>query len=296
MIAPEPAFPFFSRLPPELRVMIWRHCLPYRVYETDYPVDMMVYDLRDDSCPSPCHLYQTTKQHGRQPLISRVCRESRAIVTESGGYDTDCDPERPPEARWASGTDNTRAWLDTARDTPHLNWTPLYEIDYSYSGDSLQTMVWGALQTSITPSLMLDYFEKSCYELDPPMAAYKQLPSWLIVMRVVVIHSDLASAAATGLFGLLRDAPVQIVPGSEEARVNQFYDLAEDCERGRSITVVQDLKRSSHEELSQELRCVLVKKFDSEDLVAIMRPTIMFRLCSHMCNSVLGLKKAKSTE
>jgi hypothetical protein len=149
-------------------------------------------------------------------------------------------------------------------------------------------MVWGALQTSITPSLMLDYFEKSCYGLDPPMAAYKQLPSWLIAMRVVVIHSDFASAAATGLFGLLGDAPVQIVPASE--------GVAEDCRRGRSIIVVQDLKRSSHEELSQELRCVLVKKFDPEDLVAIVRPTIMFRLCSHMCNSVLGLKKAKSTE
>jgi hypothetical protein len=265
--------------------MIWQYCLPYRVYETDYPVYERAYHLRNDSCPAPCRLYQTTKLNGRPPLISRICREARAVVNESGNCDTECDPERPLEAQWASGTDNSEAWFDAARDTPHLNWTPQYEVDYSFSGNSLQAMVWDALRTSVIPSLMLEHFGTSFYGLDPPMAAYKQLSSWLIVMRVVVIHSDFASAAATGLFGLLGDAPVQIVPASEEARVNKFYNLAEERERGQSVAVVQDFTRRTYVELKQELRCVLVKRFDSEDLVALMRPVIMFRLCSEMCNS-----------
>ncbi|KAH0344405.1 chromate transporter, partial [Aureobasidium melanogenum] len=109
--------------------------------------------------------------------------------------------------------------------------------------------------------------------------AYKTLPSWLVVMHVVVVYSDLRSAAATGLFGLLGDAPVQIIPVSEEAKTDSLYDLAERCERGQDVTASQDFTRKSADEMRQELRDEVWLRFKSEDLVAIMHPAIMFRLC-----------------
>lgn len=50
---------------------------------------------------------------------------------------------------------------------------------------------------------------------------------WLVVMQFIVVHSRFEAAAATGLFGLLGDGPVQIVNVAEEARVDAFFDLAE---------------------------------------------------------------------
>lgn len=297
MTAPKPVFRLFSRLPTELRLTIWRYCLPNRIYEIDHPWDRMVFDLDDDdSSPSPCRLYQTTHQNGRPPLISRVCRESRAVAHEYGSFNTVCDPDRPLSAQWISGTDNSGCWLDGTRDSPHLNWTPQYEADYDYDGDSLQCLVWDALQLSATPSLMLTYFQRSRSEIDHGMEAYKQLSKWLIVMRVVVVHSDHELAAVSGLFGLLGDAQVQIVSVSEQAKLDRLYDLAEDCESKQSVTVTQNLVRPSLDSLEEELRTVLIRKFGSEDLAAIMHPAVMFRLCTEMCNSGTEVRRFNSLE
>ncbi|CAD0096621.1 unnamed protein product [Aureobasidium vineae] len=306
MTVPAPAFRLFAQLPAELRLKVWRYCLPHRVCELDQPVDRIVFNLDDDSS-SPCQLYQTTYQNGRPPLISHVCRESRFVATESGGSATVCDPDRPLDTQWISGTDNSDAWFDTTPDSPHLNWTSGYEADYDYSGDSLQCLVWEASRMSATPSIMLTYLDPTAHEphasrlflqtqsmLPVPklvtpdkvkvINAYKQLSAWLVVMRVVVVHAHLDAAAATGLFSLLGDAPVQIVPASDQARLNRFYDLAEECERRQPVTVAQDLTRQSADSMRQHLRRVITTNFHSDELTTIMHPAIMFRLCTRMCN------------
>ncbi|CAD0113389.1 unnamed protein product [Aureobasidium uvarum] len=302
------AFHLFTQLPTELRLKVWRYCLPHRVCELDQPVDRIVFGLDDDnSSLAPCRLYQTTYQNGRPPLISHVCRESRFVATRSGGFATVCDPDRPLDTQWISGTDNSDAWFDTTRDSPHLNWTREYEADYDYSGDSLQCVVWEALRMSATPSIMLTYLDPAANEPHAPrlslqsqpaspvhkvvtpddlkaINAYKQLPAWLVVMQVIVVHAHPHEAIATGLFGLLGDAPVQVVPASAQDKLDRFYDLAEDCEGKQPVTVAQDLTRRSADSMRQRLRRVITTKFHSDELTTIMHPAIMFRLCARMCN------------
>lgn len=309
MTKPTPSFHLFGQLPTELRQQIWQYCLPHRVVELDCPLDTIVYWLdREDInnlLPSPCTLRHTTLQNGRPPLISRVCRESRSVATRSGGFVTDRDPDRPSDTEWCSDFEFADAWVDKTRGAPHLNWTSAYEIEYSWYGYPLNCMIWESRRFSATPSIMLEYINTLTFGPQPfPITlpngrlywtrrpneeaefidAYKQLPSWLVVMRYIVVHSDVHSAAATGLFGLLGDAPVQIIPVSEETKINSFYDLAERCERGKNVTASQDLTRKSAEELRQELRRKVLSRYSSENLAAIMHPAIMFRLCTQMCN------------
>lgn len=308
MTTPISSFHLFGRLPTELRLHIWQYCLPYRVVELDYPLDTIVYSLDregpDNLLPSPCSLRHTTFQNGRPPLISRVCRESRGVATRSGGFITEYDTNRLSDTEWSSTFDYDDSWEDKTHGAPHLNWTAGYELEHDYHGYPLNCMIWESRKISATPSIMLELlysntFGPRPYPFTPDgrfqfrrrpnekaefINAYKQLPSWLVVTRIIVVHSHLDSAAATGLFGLLGDAPVQIVPVSEEAKVASFYDLAERCERGKSVIISQDFRQIPVDEMRQYLRCTVLAKFASEDLAAIMHPAIMFRLCTQMCN------------
>ncbi|KAH0194356.1 chromate transporter, partial [Aureobasidium melanogenum] len=233
-------------------------------------------------------------------LCCRICRESRSVATESGGFVTECDPDQPSDAYWTSSFDFEDAWVDKTHGAPHLNWTSTYEPQFCWAGWPINCMIWESQKFSATPSIMLELIHTRTFGPRPfPLTlpdgrlqcrrkpneetefidANKKLPSWLVVMDVVVVHSDLSSAAATGLFGLLGDAPVQIIPVSEEAKIDSFYDLAERCERGQDVTASQDFTRKSADEMRQELRDEVWLRFKSEDLVAIMHPAIMFRLC-----------------
>lgn len=117
------------------------------------------------------------------------------------------------------------------------------------------------------------------------ISAFKQLSSCLVVLQVVVVHTDLQDGARTGLFGLLGDAPIQIVPMAEEARIDECFSLAAECEsRGGSVVNPQDLERRSLQVAKQRLRDKIVWQYGTEELVEIMQPAIMFRLCTLMCN------------
>lgn len=124
---------------------------------------------------------------------------------------------------------------------------------------------------------MIDYLYPSLgHNISQRIDAFRQLPSWVVVMRVVVVHADFRTAAATGLFRLLGDARVQLIDVSDEARVNAFFDFAEGSERKGHVTVHQDLHRDSVESMEQKLREVIIKTFGSEELMPAMHPAIMF--------------------
>ncbi|KAK4952421.1 hypothetical protein LTR10_009227 [Elasticomyces elasticus] len=116
MPSPESGFPLFPQLPLELREEIWRFCLPNRVHELDRPLAENVYDVDEDH-PAPCHLQRTSLVNGYPPLISRVCRESRAVAHETGRFLPLDQQDRIVEAR----------------DSVHLNWTRAYEVDFYYT-------------------------------------------------------------------------------------------------------------------------------------------------------------------
>jgi len=179
----------------------------------------------------------------------------------------------------------------------HLNWTSVYNADYQSQGSPLHTLAWKASQTSGIASLMEEFIAPLYkypfwgrftptfrHDKAGDLEALQQISDWLVVMRIIVIHSEHKPAAKTGMFGLLGDAPVQIVAVSDDARVHAFYHLAETCERRTPVKVAQDFSRESVDSMKQRLRNRILRTHDSERLVAAMRPAIMFRLCTDGCN------------
>ena len=310
MSTPTTYFPLFPKLPAELREEIWRYCLPHRYRELDQPVADIVFFAPDNQDgPWPCDLYHTTDMNARPPLISRVCHESRCVAFKTGGtlprYPS---AGWPVEARWHSGLENEEAWHDRARDAVHLNWEPACDPEYTSSGSPLHCLSWDASHESVGGSMTIRCLDPSFDEhqldgvdytrapgpfrnsLNPDklrdLEALERQAEWLVVLRIIVVHSDFKAAAATGLFGLLGDARVQVIEVSEEARIEAFFDLAEACERKTSVTVRQDFHRESADSMKEKLSKSIVERFRSQKLAEAMRPAIMFRLCTQMCNHV----------
>jgi hypothetical protein len=105
-----------------------------------------------------------------------------------------------------------------------------------------------------------------------------------IIMRVFVVHCDQATAASTGLFGLLGDAPVQVVDAADEVKVNTFVALTIACERKVEGTIGQDVHRKPLELMRKQVRDIALQDYRSEKMAKAMRPAYMFRHCSQFCN------------
>jgi hypothetical protein len=107
---------------------------------------------------------------------------------------------------------------------------------------------------------------------------------WLVVMDVVVTHAPRSVAAP--FFGLLYDAPVQVLDSADADRVAAMYELAEQCERGCDPRQAQRIVRRTAAELDQELQDFFTdkKKYREGNLTTRLRPAIMFRWCPYMCN------------
>lgn len=307
----------FSRLPTELREEIWRFCLPHRVSEIDYPADFMVYDSIDSKAKLPCSLRSTSINNTRPPLLTRVCRESRRIAFESGKLFTlQMSWEGLSEDEWEAGNIMDRdTWQDPSRDSAHLNWTPAYKADLgcTANGHPLISLVRESKRLNGSASIMLDYIADSLWERDPfdepitrplesipishnkqeDLAALQLLPEWQVVVRIVIVHLDFARAAKTGLFGLLGDKPVQVLEPASSL-TSQLYELAKNCEREEYVIATsQDFTRMSANDMDAMVKRVAFKTFHDRKLSMRMRPAIMFRLCTQMCNHSKSLDKER---
>ena len=271
-------FHLFPLLPTELRLAIWRECLPRRVSELDCPLPAEVYNWTE---PVPCDLRHTSFANRCRPMIALVCREARAVVFETGFpiVETDNFPV-PDECDW-TGFNQLEQWIDPTRDLSHLNFCTGYEVQYYIKGNPLFDLIWQASWVHRGGSLRLPLF-KYCDTSD--LQLLQKRPSWVIVMRVLVVHASRRVGAASGLFGLLGDAPVQVVDVTDQARVTALFDLAEECERKDNIRIRQSFHRESPEALSRELQDLVIKRFGSQRQAPKMHPALMFRLCTKMCN------------
>lgn len=313
-------FHLFPRLPLELREEIWRLCLPHRVHrvhEIDDPNARIVwelYGLEEDKIP--CWFYPPSRSDDRPPLLTRVCRESRRVACRTGEWmpllvwrDDVCSFEIPCEADWKTGKVIDHGhWVDASR-AAHMNWTPHYDIDFGdmMVGHPLTTLAEEAKHLNGTASFMLEcimttwigepepYDEPILYPLEgipisqrqqEDLVALEILPKWLVVVRVVVIHLDLRRAADSGLFGVSGDDTIQVVDAALPL-VSQLYELAESCERGASaVTVAQDFTRMPADDMDAMVKRVAYKIFHDHEVGKRLRPAIMFRLCTEMCNHI----------
>jgi len=282
----EKSFHLFSRLPAELRLEIWRLCLPHRVWESDFPTDQGHYYKPNADGTYHCSLRWTAKLNGLPPVITRVCQESRYVAQESGGIVTyEFYDDLPCEAHFVSSTTGGMAddfWVDPKRDSVHLNWTLTYEAVYqNNAGSPLACLAWESRQVVGRPSFMGDWF-RCCYHEREIIDVFEQVPSWWVIMRLVVVHASFRHAAQSGLFGLLGDASVQIVSVSDEEKINALYNFADECDPQASS--VEGSQRLSSEALKQELKANIIREMRSDKLVSRMYPAIMFRLCISRCN------------
>ncbi|KAJ5238544.1 hypothetical protein N7468_003163 [Penicillium chermesinum] len=287
MAEAERTFHIFPRLPTELRLEIWRLCLPYRVWDTDLPTDEAIYDEPNADGSYPCRVITTARLNGLPPVITRVCKESRFVAQESGGILTkDFFKGRPDDAVFVSqtsGGDGMNFWVDPKRDSAHLNWTPFYQSIYQRSfGSALASLKWKSRLVAGRPSIMDDWISMMVDQQEERFDVLEQLPSLWVIMRVVIIHASFREAAQTGLFGLLGDATVQIVSLADEKKANALYDFADECAREISGEVI---RRESLESLKQELKDSFERNRISENASSRMHPAIMFRLCTSNCSS-----------
>lgn len=287
-------FHFFSQLPTELRLAIWRVCLPNRVVEIDYPWDDGGVFGPD---PPPCKLQQTTTLNRHAPVISRVCRESRLVSFEAGHFRK--EGSTPEEVPWISNLRVEKTWIDPSRDTIHLNWTPAYSAGYYGDGSALDYLAWTAAKAR-GGSFMFDYLDNyfdGDVDIEERIGALRTLQHGVIVMRVIVVHTTFENMAKTGLFGLLGDACIQLVDVSDKTRLNAFFDFAEKCESKPNgyITGKQDFRRETPESFKKLLNDRLTYAFDAQAARTLsLRPAIMFRFCPYWCNHSVGdLRRAE---
>ncbi|KAJ5808365.1 hypothetical protein N7474_009634 [Penicillium riverlandense] len=226
-------FRFFPQLPTELRLAIWRECLPHRVVEIDNAWDEGAYLLLT---PPPCKLQQTTDINRHPPVISRF-------------------------------------WSD---------------------GSALDHLAWNAAQVGGRGSFMFDYLDNNFdgeVDMEDRVGALQKLQHGAIAMRIIVVHTTFQNAALTGLFGLLGDAPIQLVDVSDEPRLYAFFDFAEKCDSdAKGFTKRQGFHRDSSETVKSILKEKLAETFGARAAQTLPQiyPAIMFRLCTRLCNRPFG--------
>ncbi|KAI4730171.1 hypothetical protein E4T49_01952 [Aureobasidium sp. EXF-10728] len=270
----------------------------------DEPTARFVYDV-DEEEDVPCWLWETSQSNIRPPLLTRVCRKWIPKLRWRRGA---CEPGRPCEADWNTGNViDEGCWQDPSRDTVHLNWTYFYdEIGPVFSDHPLTFLAQEAKRMNGSASFMLDEMLVGIHEEEPydnplpqlfdkmtpnkgrpeDLEALKLLPEWMVVVRVIVIHLDFGQAADSGLFGLLGDEILQVVDATLPL-AEQLYALAEHCERGApAVTCAQNFTRMSADDMDAMVKRVALKVFHDSEVGKRLRPAIMFRLCTQMCNHI----------
>ncbi|KAB5576422.1 hypothetical protein GE09DRAFT_1282068 [Coniochaeta sp. 2T2.1] len=122
-----PTFRYFNSFPPEIRQMIWEVCLPTHVLDIDEPQcesqwsEIIPNELMDKPY---CSLTSSWEKQLRAattcpPVISRVCREARAV-----GLRNRADPSESPYT--------IPRRLGPVRNVLHVNWNQHVVDDFTY--------------------------------------------------------------------------------------------------------------------------------------------------------------------
>lgn len=298
-----PVFTLFPQLPPELRLEIWRLCLPHRVLELDYPVDDTVFKPGEPPWWYKIN-HNITDYNTRPPVIARVCRESRQLVLETWSVLELDDQDHP--TYWTEGWGvYPEPWFDRVRtDSAYLGWTPTRDIESPHTGDPIRHLMWAAAQTDhARVAISLDFLlELSDSSFDDEAAIWmgheladlmRQAPEWTVVIQgSVIVRTDVRTAAASGLFGLLADSRVQIVRADDEARMARFLALSgapgvalsssrfNDADDGAEFgpSTVLEAVESAKAWLPEAER----RMFGSEESRTRFHTAVMFRLCTKM--------------
>ncbi|KAE8162607.1 hypothetical protein BDV40DRAFT_312273 [Aspergillus tamarii] len=243
------SFHYFMRLPLEVRRLIWEHCLPYRIAEEDIPAFL----LDGDESRQGCFPNRTTHLNTRLPVIAFINSESRQVALEHGRWDQGQGPVRLESI-----------WVQPRRDVWHINFTRMsYDVlgPANDPGCPMPDFLYHAAELGMQPSIVAEvihYFdlkalldgtaddvdddddETFCFQsfrhagMCHPLynedardiAGFAEYaPRLDVAMVAVALHVTREVALRSGLFGLLGDAPVQMVDVDDDARLRKFQAL-----------------------------------------------------------------------
>jgi hypothetical protein len=248
------SFPYFSQLPLELRRMIWMQCLPHRIAEEDTP-DCFFSGYRSNQA---CDARHTTRQNAQPPTIAFVNSESRQVVLEQGrilesveGNDLKwlwVQPRRDIlHLNWTrmlyaiqgvdyDATGPTVEFLLHATDLgmrpsvvaelihPFNLKAVLYDADGSDASDSAEPFDYYGNPN--IPEATYHYKKPDDVRDIVDMLTWGKSQITLhVALAGVSLHITREAALSSGLFGLLGDAPVQMVDVDDEARLRGFQAL-----------------------------------------------------------------------
>lgn len=297
MSASEATFPQFGDFPTEIRLAIWRRCLPYRVVELDNQPDDIIWDEETEEDAPPCSNNGMIQLRNKAPpLITQVCRESRQVAFETGrqlpGYPDPRDPDNTQEfAQYMV----TNPWLDSARDVVHINWDPVADIEWqTYDwGDPVRCVMSYAAQTTMRrASIRLgllramksrvephDHYRWTRQQLADLMRTHSPSLTWSVVVRPPIVVHATRTADTGGLFGALGDAPVQLVDIDDHTTIQKFIGI----NSTPGVTVSSRIEPGELVEAGHELRDVVEAIFGPAEAAPALHPVIMFRLCMEPC-------------
>ncbi|KAM7193106.1 hypothetical protein V8F33_007978 [Rhypophila sp. PSN 637] len=246
------AFPQFRRLPAEIRIKIWKLCLPGRVTEFDRPPKRALY-TKDPLTGkiSNCKLVSATDIIHSPPLIAQVCYESRDIALQNGFKMGDLFDELKdeyPNFKPSGWPDRANAWFQPDRDILHLNWTNYPEKSNPLSDFAFLVGEGEVNGLDTRPSIMTDLLFNGGYYHDPrsvlsgPGTAdnIEELPNFgecWVVITTINLRIPLQVARQSGLFGLLGDAPIQLVDPTDLETIVAFFRLYEGHDEKRNPPV-----------------------------------------------------------
>lgn len=234
------AFHYFPKLPFEIRCLIWELCLPQRIVEEDAPFFL----LDGNESRQACWALPTTYQNARQPVIAMVNKEAQKIAKEHGRM-----------IQMQESTNLDSIWAQPRRDVLHLNWT---RMRYAVYGDPdgfsspLAMFIWQAEELGMQPSVVAEILHPLSIKalLEGGSASENPSVNYIsvknndlsdiadcakladrtdqhlnITMAAASLHITREAVLRSGLFGLLGDAPVQMVDFDDDDRLRQFHEL-----------------------------------------------------------------------
>ncbi|KAL6695547.1 hypothetical protein J3F84DRAFT_408556 [Trichoderma pleuroticola] len=234
-------FYHFSKFPPEIRRHIWQYCLPHRIAEEDFPYFL----LDGKESRQACWAKSSTYQNAQKPAIAIVNRESRQVALEHGQI------WEPPDSHSLESI-----WVQPNRDSLLHNYTRICDLVMYGSVDATSSVVvmflWRAEEHKMQPCIVAEVLHpfnlKALLDGDAasenPRVLYEKIDNLDsgdiagyaeciqqqkidlgIAMAAISLHISAEAALDSGLFGLLGDAPIQLVDFDDEARLRQFYTL-----------------------------------------------------------------------
>jgi hypothetical protein len=111
-----------------------------------------------------------------------------------------------------------------------MHWKPVDTMILDWTLDMIPSLEWYAdrcCAASIEASFMHYFYIEDGYAnwINPRLDTIAKRKDYLVCVEAVVIHASFKAAADSGLFGLLVDAPVQLVDATDVTKIAQFQDL-----------------------------------------------------------------------